>query len=340
MANNGNFFGLLAGVTEKALSRKWNHVYTSAYPLLTLLYDGGKGTNYNRGFRAEGNKILLPVVIEGPSTAVTGRTAATYTGGSEAFNQQDDAFTPTLGVGPAWAEYEITQYHGAFWTTAEERQLAISASSDVKRANLMDAKTDQLMHDFKRHISVDLASATVETRAKVLGIRYVTSASNTVGGIAQGSYAGWQGIADASVGAISVDILDRNIHAVRAEGRAETDLLLLSYASGNDLYGKVKSIVGASALVTNPGDTMKYGFKNFMYDGIACVLDECLGTASSGTIYGAASSTWYLYDQGAKPQQEETIRLPGSAVNEHYYLWTVGIGCNDPSCNFLISGAS
>jgi hypothetical protein len=332
-----DYVGIYATSQEKSLTKSFNHVYMKNYPLLSILYDDGRGSNFNKGFSVEGAlKMLLPIAPLGNVQAAIGRAAGTYTidGTSQSWTGssigQKDALSVQQGQGLNQAAYEITQYECAYWQSEEERKLALEGA----RGGYIEARTTQVLQAFKDKASTDLVSTSnAGARTALMGVPYALSTSNSPGGLSQSTLSNWASNVNASGGPFTLDLVDAQLHAVRAKGRNRVDFIFASYQSGNDVYGKMKAAIAPAQLLTVPENLAKYGFVDYVYSNVSCVLDNYL---ASGKMLGVSSKNWFLYGD-TKPSQKEPLRVQGTGVVEYYYTWWVGLGTNDPGVQFQIS---
>jgi hypothetical protein len=321
--SNANYQGYAIFAAEQSLARQFKLMWSEAHPLQAILKEG-KG-RFNKGIRTEGFKMIIPLNFEPPTIPAQGVSDA----------NEFTPLVPTATNGFTQAEYEYTHYRGAFWLRNSEQRLLKNGA----RGNILEGKTNQLKEDFKRQISTDYASATAASRTKVLGLRHVTSAANTVGGIDQAAQAWWRGRVRTGAGPFMLDLLDEQYDGIVAQGRAKPDLVLASYSPSVNVFQKIRSAIAPAERIVNAGDTAKYGFVNFQYLTMMVAMDNRLGTAAPGSAMVLSTDTWYIGGDET-PRAAEVIRIPGTSVDEFYWDWWVATGTNDPGSNALITGIS
>lgn len=317
-----NFNGILVFEAERSITKKFNAIWSKAHPLLAAL--NGRRDRF-RKFGGDGAKLILPINFSDQTTNVAeGRADA------DAFT----ARTPESTVGFDQAVYEYSFYDDAFYVTFAEKRLIENG-----RGNFMEGKVNQLMESFKNAVSGDLAGATNAQRANVLGLRYLMSTSNSPGAISQTTYPVWAANVTAWNAPFDWDPIDASLNAVKAKGRSEVDLILASYASTNDVYGKMKKSILPAMRVQSTEDTVKYGVDNFRYEGRTVLMDNHLGSAVAGTIMLLSTDTFYWSgDATPKLVGQGDKRIEGTPSYEFFYGYWACLACDDPACNAYVTG--
>lgn len=323
---NQNFINATAFAAEKVIKRDFKDVWTTAHALLDIIR--ANEVNFNKMGTIKDNKLILPLIYTGPSTAVDG------VADSAAFT----ALTPYALAGFTQAEWEFSRYHGSWYLRPHERKLLMQGV----RGNIIGGAVKQMMGSFKEAPADDVAGNTGGQRQNLQGLRHALSATNTVGGIDQsdGSNGFWHAKLDTTGGTFTVGRVDDAYDAISAEGRSAPDLLLLSYNSTVNLFGKMRDNVASMQRINAPASVAKFGFPNFEYMGIRCVQDTRLGSALSttGGFMLLKTDTWYAGGDPDPVLLEDRSRLEGTGAYEYYYEQWLALGCDDIATNAYSNG--
>ncbi len=298
--------------TEVVLKREWTNIWLRKMPLLAMIYDGK--ANWNNGSNVNGTRILIPVMIAQMTTVADGVADAS----------ELTPITPHGTDGFSQAMYEISHYQGATYITASEMRLINNARGDFK-----GGKMKQAMDSFSNAIADDLCGTSADARANVVGIQQVIATSNTVGGIAQGTYTDWAGLLQTGAGAFVLDLISDRADLVSARG-GKSKLGLFSSTSTNNVWGKLKAAIGAAERITNNDFKKKYGITNIEYEDITCVMENRItGTgATDGRFYLLDTDHWYFRGDET-PNLYPKQRLEGTGADEYYFDQFLAIGCGD-----------
>lgn len=321
MAGNANYDGLVAFVAEKSFKKDFQSVWTSANPLLTMIV--ANKANFNTSRVVEGHRMVLPI---------------TYSDGANVANGVLDAneltpLTPQVTQGFTQAQYNYSHYTNAFYIRDSEKKL-ISGSG--VRGNIMGGKTAQLMDSFKLAVQNDMVSANADTRDAVLGLRYVTSTSNSPGNVSQTTYPVWAASVVSNAGPFYMGLLDTEYDRINALGRGVCDFALLSHTATNNVYGKVRDQIPYQLTVSATGKLAKFGFPTFEYLEMTCIQENKLGAALAGCAMVGRSSAWYANLDSDTPQLHHAKPLEGTDATEYLYNWWLAIGTDDPASLSLI----
>lgn len=328
MAFTGNSNYAVATYTafavEKAVAKEWTSIYTQNHPLLIALAD--KGTNFNTGFTVQGNtKIIIPILGDDLTTPAAGVTDA----------NELTADTLSVSNGFSQAAYEIAHYRAN--QTYRESELMLAANG--ARGDFLGGKSKQVIESFKNRWSTDASSATVDSRSKVMGVRYALSTSNTVGGISQTTDTNWAANVKTSAGTFGLSLIDDQVDLINSKGRGSADLILASVVAGSgNMFGKIRTAIGPTAerLVNVKDGFGRYGLQDIEYLG-AKVVNDSRGTA--GEILVLSTATWFVMMPKA-PKAHGMERVQGTdAYHQTWTLWST-IGLNDPGSNSRIAGVS
>lgn len=334
MAGNSSFDGLVAFVSEKQMSRTWSKIWANDWPLLQKIKKDD--LNYNKAMEdPEGNSILLPIMYLGPSTSArVGLTSNAFT-----------PITPYATTGFTQAQYFYARYENAFYLNADEKKLIGKAGTT--RIPILPGKIDQLLMDFKNVLSVDLLGTQNGTGSggtgQPTGLRYFMSTSNSPGGISQTTYSTWAANVVSSAGPFYDNLVDKEIHRIKNLGRGDADFCQLSYASDNDVYGKMLGLIAPSQILVDPAKKALYGFETFSYRGLDCFMDGRLGTAVSGSMVIGRSSSWWVSQKSEQPvpvDRDSVKRLAGTTSDEHMYEQWFTWGNDDIAGNSYVTGIS
>lgn len=320
-AGNTEFLNATAFAADLVLKRDFLDVWTTAHPLVKVIKENK--VNFNKGFTMKENKMILPIIYTGPSTAANGKTDANSL----------TPITPYALAGFTASEWEFTRYEGAWYLRPHERKLLVNGS----RGNLIQGAVTQLMGSFKEAVSDDIAAATAAARDNLQGLRHALATTNTVGGIDQsdGSNGFWHAKLNTNGGVFDVRHVDDDYDNISTEGRSTPDLLLLSYNSTVNLFGKMRDSVASIQRVTAPAKTAKFGFPAFEYMDMMCVLDNRLGSALSttGGYMLLSSDSWFWGGDMQPTRLADRDRLEGTGAYEFYYEWWSCLACRDIAVN-------
>lgn len=310
-----------AFAVEKVVRREFKLLWDQAHPLTAKLQNGG---NWNKGGKIEGLSLILPIQFDDMAVPVNGSAANNLT-----------ALTPQANQGDTQANYAFTRYHGAFWLDPDELQLLMNGS----RGNMLGARKKQIMQSYRKALSGDLQGNAAAARANVQGLRHLISASNTVGGIAQGGDNGyWNGKVTTGT-TFAISHVDDDMDAIRREGRSKVDLLLFGSNSTVNMIGKVRDNVAALQRIVSPSSLAKFGFDAFIYRDAECVDDPDLGSAlsTSGGFQALSTDTFYWMGDPNRMSVKERD-LQGTGAQEFYHESWVCLGCDDIACNAMRTG--
>lgn len=307
-----------AVATEISVTKKWENAWLRKFPLVSFIKEN-KG-NFNKGMLRKGNTMLCPIILGNATTTADGvADSAELTG-----------ITPYITANLTQAAYEIAHYRNAFYIRESEMQLINNT-----RGNHLEGVTQQLVDGFVNALADDMASTNADSRTAVLGVQQVLSTSNTVGGIAQGTDTDWAAQVTTAAGAFSLDLIDDKMDAVNPRN-GNTDLILLAYASGVNLFGKLRAALAPAERIVNANFKAKYGFTNIEYLGALCISENRF---TSGVICGLDTSSWFYMGDTA-PKLVGIDRYPGTDAMEHMYNMWASLGCNNPAKNWRLTGVS
>lgn len=321
---------------EAVLKRDWTFQVTGAIPLLACIKD--RELNWRKGATINGTKLLIPIVWDDLSAA--------QQSGSGGFLTSNAGVTDANEVPSAWPTYDVTAgfSQAEYDITHLRRPMTIRSSEKVlvnnARGNLLDGKTKQLMAKFKSVMADMVEGSANASRTSLLGIHFAISNSNTVGNIAQGSNTYWQGNLSTAVGTISLPVINNMYDTIlrSADDTGETeapDLLLLSFnGSSVNTYGRMRELISPAERFENVEFKAKYGISSFMYMGMKCVMSQ---RSPAGTAAMLSTPTWF-YAGYETPQQQDTIRIPGSDAMEYMYTLWAAIGCSEIRRNGRFTG--
>lgn len=308
-----------AYATEIVVAKRWANAWLRKSPLYAKIVEGK--TKFNKQGLRKGNAILIPVTIANASQTADGRADSAELTPLSAY---------ATGAEHTQAQFEIAHYVNNMTLRASEQELVNNT-----RGNLLDAKINNLIDGFINAIADDLASTSADSREKVLGIQYAIATANSPGKIDQSVDLDWASQVSTAVGAFSLDLIDDKIDAVTPRG-GETDLILLSHSSSNNLFGKLRSALAPSERIVNADFKAKAGFNNIEYLGATCVSDNRL---TAGVICGLDTSSWYWVGDTA-PKQVDVSRLPGTDSREFFYSMWCAVGIDAPQKQWRLTGVS
>jgi hypothetical protein len=318
-----------AFAVEKSMSKKWKAQWTTHAPLLACIKD--RDLKFNKGFSVEGLGAIVPLLYADMTNPPAGVADAS----------ELTADTPQVTNGFNQALYNYTHLRRGMTIRDSEKVITKNGA----RGNLLEGKVIQLTASFKNVMANQIEGTSADSRTSLMGIQYATSQSNTVGGIAQGSNSWWQAQVSNVGGTISLPVIDNMYDSIlqyAAAGNEDDanidssapDLLLLSFTSSVNVYGKVRELIAPAERIVNAEFKAKYGLVNFMYLDMKCVQSPRL---ASGTANMLTTSSWLWggYDQ---PQAQMPIRLPGTDAEERYYSMWNFLGCDEIRRNGYLYG--
>lgn len=305
---------------EQSVKRDFIDAYFNRVPLLDYMRKG-RG-NFNRGFSVEGRKMLIPIVGDDLTSPADGVADA------------DELTADSLNVnaGMTAAEYAFAHYRTTVTIRASEKMIGMGSKAVL--ANLLAGQAKQIKGSFATALNTDLMSATADTRVKVLGVRYVLSESNTVGGIAQGTDTFWQAKVTTGAGTFSPELIDDLYDECSNQGDEVPDLLLASYATTNNVYGKIRSLMNPALMYTNPGTDLKFGGNPVKYLTMDVVKDDS-GTAGEALLIN--TGTWFVGGQ-LYPRLAASGNVQATdAMWSTWAMW-IGVGNGNPRLNGRLAG--
>lgn len=312
---DGSTYAVTAYSIEKILKRDFEDTFFDAEPLLDMIKGGD--TKFNKGGKVNGTKLILPVLVEGPTTAAAGVTDA------NSFSAA--TFEPNIGL--TQAEYLFTHYRKVVsWANYED---VLGKGEAALRGDVLQGILLQTVNSFRAVMSTDLMGTAIGSRTALQGVRQVLSESNTVGNISQSTYANWQAKVTTGIGTFSADaVVDLYDEATR--GKQSPDLLLAAYASSNNVFGKVRGLLSpAEMIVNNGGKEVRYGINEFYYLGMRCVKDDA---GTSGEILLLHTPSWY-YCGHTVPQLVDKNFIQGTDSQYMTYNMWATVGCDNPRLN-------
>lgn len=308
-------YGVTAYSIEKILKRDFEDTFFDAEPLLDMIKDGGAG--FNKGGKVNGTKLILPVLMQGPTSPAAGV--------SDANNFSAATFEHNIGL--SQAEYEFTHYRKVVsWANYEN---VLGKGEAALRGDVLQGILLQTVKSFRAVMSTDLMGTTIGSRTVLQGVRQVLSESNTVGNISQSTYTNWAAKVTTGIGTFSADaVIDLYDEATR--DKQAPNLLLAAYASSNNVFGKVRGLLSpAEMIVNNNGGSVKYGINEFYYLGMKCVKDDA---GTSGEILLLNTDTWY-YVGHTVPQLVDKNFIQGTDSQYMTYNMWACVGCDNPRLN-------
>lgn len=318
ITGNASYAGYAAFAIGKTLKKDWTHCQVSMHPVLSFIYE--RGLRWNKGSDKSGLKMLVPVVLSGPTNAAEGVTDANEIASPLAENARD-GFTQ--------AAYEMAHYRARVDFKESEKTLL----ADGALGSVLDGAVEQIKESFRASIAAHISGTGVGTRAQVLGVYCCAASDTTVGGIAQATDTAWA-TQRATIGTLTLQAIDTAYDAVRRYTKDGPDLMLASYySSGVNVYGRFRSLFGGEPIV-NADFSAKYGWVNFMYLGATVVCDY--DRASNG-IALLTTKDWFFRGDSA-PQLAHNMPIPGTDADELIYKQWIGLGCGRWKSQYFMEG--
>lgn len=337
MAGNANYDGPYAYSVALEIDRIWTMTFITALPFIGMLRgkDNGAGQRFNnkRIKRVEGTRFLLPTNYAGPSTTARHETSSTL--GAQ--------ITPYAISGFTHAEFYYGFFSNAMYVNIQQYATLVGSTNMIP---VEPGAVKQLLWDMLNVISTDLVSSTNGTgyqggNGAIMGELYPLSTSNSPGNISQSTYANWQAGVISNVGGFNESLITNEFDRILALGRGPADFCQLSYTSSNNVYNKLRGLIGTTQVLETQEDHARYGFRTFEAYGLTCFMDNVLGTNNPGSMIVGASDSWCWDSMMDEPQLARTngvIRYPSTVTEEHMYYFIAGLGISDPARNTYISG--
>jgi hypothetical protein len=312
-----NFAGKAALAIGKVVQRKFVQQFVDQVPLLSVLKNKLEGD-------VGGLQMELPILYLGPQ----GMNLSTI--GVADANEIPSAwpiYPQTQGMDRA--KYNWTHWQHIVTITGSENKLLSGPTLQVEK--LLKTKVAQMQMAFTAIMDENLSSSLADSRTTLMGIPYMVSASNVVGGISQASNSWWQSDVSAmatasltTISALADRLADKASVNPETGEKSRPDLLIMAAPPGAfDIYAQVRQLIQPSERVNNnAGNTYKYGIDNYVYANIVCIRGNRL---PAGTSYMLSRDN--IHFQGYKGlMKSETQRIPGSTSYETPYEWWGGMG--------------
>jgi hypothetical protein len=320
MSANSNYANLVTFVAEKSVRKKSSIIWTTANPLFSKVFESKK---FNSGFRIEGHKAITPINFAEQTTAADGVADAS----------ELTPVSPYVTSGFSQAEYEYAHYRVPMYIRNSEKKLIQGGGV---RQNFMEGKTNQLVESFKKAIAEDMVSANNGSRTAVLGLRYLLATGNSPGNISQSTYPVWAAGVKTGAGPFHLGLIDNEFDRIMALGRGVADMVLLSFTSTNNVFGKMRDAIAPSQLITQPTSVAKYGFVSFRYLEMDCVMENKLGGALAGSAAVLSTDSFVAGALTDAPERVHSTPLEGTDAEELMFNWWLFYGCDDIARNSLI----
>lgn len=330
-SGNANYINAFAYSVAKELDHRWTHIWIIAWPLYSMI-KGNKLSFNNAAKDTTGTKMLIPNVFQNLATSARPATNA----------NQFTAITPTPTQGATQLEFLYATYENATWLNIQEYAQLIGSTNMM---SVLSMKVPQLMFDFTNVINTDMIGTQNaggrDGNGQVMGEQYWLSATNSPGNMSQSSTTAWQAGINSSGGSFNENLITNEYDRIKALGRGAPDACQLSYASGNNVYNKLRQLIGTAQIITNPESPAKYGFTTFRAYELECWQDGPLGTALPGSMAILSTDSIWLNQDSDKPipaRENSHMRLEGTSTEEWMYTYTLAVGVSDCARNSLVTG--
>lgn len=312
---------------ESSLTKRWKNQTLFAVPILASIKD--RDMKYNTGFRIEGTKAIIPVIMTDIAAFNTGTAGVADADQIPTAWPQYDA---TEGF--SQAAYEYTHMRRAMTITESERRLLMGGA----RGNLLEGKTTQLMEKFNTVKGVQIIGSAAGSRTTIQGVEHVIATANTVGGIDQSTNEVWRGRVTSVGGALGRSHIDTMFDGLSIfPGVSAPDMLSLSYdkaSGGVNVFGAVRNFIDDNERYFHKDFQVKYGIVNFDYMGMKCVKEN---RQTAGTAFMLCTDTFF-YSGSDKPTLHHRGPIQGSDAEEFVYTEWVCFGCDEPRRNGRLTG--
>lgn len=325
---NSNYLNAAAHSVENQIDKRFRHVWIEDCPVLAFIKMGK--SNWNKGVEIRGNDVLVPLVLEDLTLPAAGVLDANELTGM-AFNATN---------GHTQAKFIYAHYRAQYTIRESERV----QQAGVRRGNLLESKVNQIIGSFKTQVSKDVASNTDGTRAKLPGVPYMIALANSVGGIDQNDAdnAKWRAAAVNTTSApLNLQMIDDDYDACNArnDGNSKPDLLLASYNTNVNVYGKIRTIIGSSERLVNVDGKANYGLTNFKLDNMWVVQDSRWGTVLSTTGGYAVMTTKHWFGGGGeRPRSHGLHQIEGTDAYHNVYTHWCYLACDNIGANAKRTG--
>lgn len=301
---------------EQQMKRDYVFQYTSTTPILACIKDAG--LNWNKGFKVQGTRALFGVAHEDP-----------YSGTSLGVLDANEVpaawptYVATGGAGQAFVEF--THYRLPFTISFMEDLIANGGA----RGNLLSLKVKQLMYKFRNTAATDIATAAADgDRDSMCGLPFMAGTTTTLHGVSGTTHSSWRAEVATGTGLWSLSKINDKFDKIKKwsneEGDGEQpDLLLLGMDDTVNVYGRTRELIAPAERIVNANFKAKYGFENFEYLGMKCVMDHRIASGSAYML-----TTKDLFWGGMEtPKSMTPVRILGSDAMEYIYSQVSFWGC-------------
>lgn len=241
----------LSAITQKRFIPKLVDAIFDGDPLLKRYRDKGRYKKVSGG-----TSLVMPL-----NYALT--TAAGWYSGTETLSTADnDQITG--------AEYQWKQAYANI-TIARDDEL--KNSGDAQVIDLVKSKTMIAEKTLADYIQGGLYHSGTNAKS-IVGTGLFLSASNTVGGIAQGTYSWWQAQIDSSTTTLGLAAMQTIYNACTIDNKSPT----VGMAT-RSVYNKFYALLQPQQRFVD-GDTAKAGFQNLLFNGTTVIVGSKVPTSN------------------------------------------------------------
>jgi hypothetical protein len=224
-----------------------------------------------------GDKVLVPLNYAEVS-------ASGWYQGAETLDTTDNEVITS-------AEFEWKQLYANISITRRDE---LRNSGDAAIINFVKSKVEIAEKTIRNNLSTGLYNDGTDAK-QIQGLNLMLSASNTYGGIDQGTYTWWQAQVDSSTTTLTLSAM-QSMYGDCGEGTEYPDLII----GDQDMYDRYHALLTPQQRFASE-DEAKGGFKSLLFNGTPVVVDA---SATSGDMIFLNMEYLDLY-----PHKDENFRM-------------------------------
>jgi hypothetical protein len=311
-------FGLSLGSEYKSQIER-QHPLFSLITMGKTMKDGNSGGNWNRqdlSVSGSGKEwfVTHPLAYDQVAqinASSIGRSPSTLPTG-----------WPTLinPTGLTRARFQAAYFEFAIGFSVADKKLLAHRSP-----NVLEAKKTLALGAFTRAMADQINGSGPDSEEALMGIGYILSTSNTVGGISQLTNSWWQPNIDTGSGALTYQTINKYQtkagYQTKPDGTsAKPDCIMLASAGTNDLYLAFQNSILGTQNITDDAFKERFGYECLRFGSARVFADP---RATEQTVRGFCSDAFF-FTGSEKPELSEPRPLPGT-MDDHVVV--SGWGC-------------
>lgn len=332
---NPNFDVNATFAIEQVLPTKFQFIAENAHPFLAKII--GKQNTLPEGdwmvtdVGFGGTKLIMPVSLELPANGGGVTHAGMWT---------DETITQPASGEASHAQYEIASYRGGVHLDPRDQRLLSDNPQSRAGLNIFRTRAGNMVAKFKNLLETDISSATADTEAKVLGMRFGLSTSASPGNISQTTHTNWAAGVEAVGAAYTMARVLRGINGTRKEstdGLRMADCMFASELTSGFIFSAIQNDIGANTVISDQV-LGNFGHTHFVLQGNTAVVPQRVATKEN---YFFRSENWaYIGDTSPVMVEPSPQRSKGSSIIDWQFTWMTAVGCNDWSRQAKQTGMS